>query len=175
MSESVKSEENRDLELSKQTFDKILKICLIAGIIFVSGFIIYYILNPEPGYVTFGLLNSEQKAENYPTNASVNEEIEFYVLVENHLGGDFTFRLKIKKGDNQTIMSPDSETRNAELNHTTDPIFLVNEQRWISNFTVSFLTIGANQTIIVELWQITNSIDEKFYDVLWLRLNITTA
>jgi uncharacterized membrane protein len=173
MNEKMKQKENAQLQSSRMAFDKILKICLIAGIIIVSGFIIYYILTPEPGFVTFGLLNSEQEAGDYRTNASISEDIEFYVVVENHLGFDFTFHLKIYKGDNQTQLSS-SGSENANLNQTTAQVTINNEIRWKSDkLIISFLQIGSNQTIIVELWQMTAGSPDKFYDITWLRLNIT--
>jgi hypothetical protein len=46
---------------------------------------------------------------------------------------------------------------------------------WISNkLNVSFSQLGANQIIIAELWQIGSNEIEKFFDILWLRLNITS-
>ena len=173
MSEKVRQKETVERDLDRLALDKILKICLIAGIIISSGLIIYYILTPEPGFITFGLLNSDKEAENYPTKATVNTNIEFYALVENHLGSDLTFHLKIYKGDNQTQLSSTGSV-NAILNQTSPQITIKNEERKIcGKFIISFLQIGSNQTIIVELWQIINGISDSFYDITWLRLNIT--
>ena len=49
----------------KKNLVKITKIIIIVGIILTSFFIIYEILNVEPGFVTLGVLNSEKKAEKY--------------------------------------------------------------------------------------------------------------
>ena len=173
MNDTLKEKENAKSNLDRIAFDKVLKICLIAGIVIVSGFIIFYILNPEPGYVVFGLLNENQEAGDYTTNATVKEDIEFYALVENHLGDDLTFYLKIYKGDNQTQLSP-SGSENAILNQTTPEVTIANEEKWISDkLTISFLQIGSNQTIIVELWRNTSDSSDSFYDIQWMRLNIT--
>jgi uncharacterized membrane protein len=174
MSEKIKTKESRELDLSKKTLEKLVKICLIFGIIVISGFIIYHILLPEQGFVSFGLLNSDKKAGNYPTNASINKDIYFYATVENYLGIDISFRLKIYQGDNQTLIRPTGVT-NANLNQTTPKYMLANNQKWISDtpYNISFSQIGSNQTIVVELWQFTTGSNEKFYDILWLRLNIT--
>ncbi|MHA2287719.1 MAG: DUF1616 domain-containing protein, partial [Promethearchaeota archaeon] len=83
-------------------FDKVLATLLIIGIIFISGFIVIVVLTPEPGYITMGVLNSDQKAEDYPTNAMVGENITFYVTVGNYLNRDFSFRVEILKGNNET-------------------------------------------------------------------------
>ena len=79
------------LKMNNKYFEKLLKICLIFGILVISGFIIYVILTPEPGYVTFGILNENQEAGEYPTEASVNETISFYLTVENNLDRKFSF------------------------------------------------------------------------------------
>ncbi|GAH72918.1 unnamed protein product [marine sediment metagenome] len=76
-------EEKKKVLNSYEEFDKILKILLIIGIVVVSGFIIYAVLTPKPGYCYLGILNSDKKAENYPTNAAVNESITFYISVGN--------------------------------------------------------------------------------------------
>ena len=53
---------------------------------------------------------------------------------------------------------------NGSLNH---------KDKWISpKLNISFSQIGINQIIIAELWEITNTKPE-FYNILWLRLNIT--
>ena len=173
MNKRAKQKESSELELNRKSFDKILKICFVSGIIIVSGFIIYYLLNPTPGYVTFGLLNSEKVIGEYPTQANVSEDIEFYALVENHLGMNFTFELRIYKGDNQTQISP-TGSANADLNRTTAQVTLIDSERWISDkLTISFLKIGTNQTIIVELWQVINVTSIVFNNIAWFRLNIT--
>ena len=57
-------------------------------------------------------------------------------------------------------------TINDSLNH---------KEKWISpKLNISFSQIGVNQIIITELWQIFESKPDKFYDILWLRLNITS-
>jgi len=169
----MSEKKKRELEESKKQFDKIVRVCLIGGIIVVSGFIIYYILIPKDGYVTFGILNSDKKGENYPTQAYLGENIDFYVTVENHMGTQFIFRLKIYKGNNDTQLSS-SGSRDAELNITTPKITLDNTGKWMSEkLSLSFYTIGSNQIIIVELWQFVDQTTDEFFDILWLRLNIT--
>ena len=169
--ESIKNK-NQNNRQSKKQFDLLLKICLIIGIIVVSGFIIYYIFTPEPGYITFGILNENQEAENYQTEASRNESISFYLTVENKMAAEFSFSIKIKKGNNNTILS--SIGSNGTLEYVVNDT-LNYSNIWISNkLNVSFSQLGTNQIIIAELWQIGNNEVEKFFDILWLRLNITS-
>ena len=161
------------IKSSKKEFDTLLKICLITGIIIISGFIIYQAFKPEPGYVTFGILNKNQEAENYPTEASINDDISFYITVENYLDRDFSYQIQIKKGDNMTSMNLISGS-DGTLNFTIGNFTLKNKQSWLSEkLNVSFSEVGENQIIIAELWQIKNT-EIEFYNILWLRLKITS-
>jgi uncharacterized membrane protein len=172
MNEILKKDENKDSTASNKQFEKLLKLCLIIGIVVVSGFIVYYLLTPEPGYVTFGILNENQEAENYPTEASANETIYFYLTVGNYFDRDFIFQIKIKKGNNNTVKSS-STPSNGTLDFTIGNFTLRRNLNWISpKLNVSFSELGENQIIITELWQIENEI-EKYYFILWLQLNIT--
>jgi len=172
MNEITKKKEKNDIKISNKHFNQLVKISLIIGIIIISGFIVYYLLNPEPGYVTFGILNENQKAENYQTEASINETISFYLTVGNYLDREFMFRFKIKKGNNYTVLS--STGSNGTLyqtigNYTLNP----KEFQIYGEYNVSFSEEGENQIIIAELWQIKHDIEELFI-MHYLRLNITS-
>ena len=168
----TKDDGKTELKESSKQFEKILKICFIFGIIIVSSFIIYYLLTPEPGYVGFGILNSEKKAENYPTEAHVSEKIEFYITVENHFNHEFRFRLKIFVGDEETELSS-AGSKGARLVLSSAVITLEGNTKWISpELYVQFTQVGPNQPLIAELYEITENNEEKFYNILWLRLNI---
>lgn len=172
MNEVTKKKEENNLKESNRQFGLLLKISLIIGILIVSGFIIYYVLNPEPGYVSFGILNEDEKAENYPTSANVNETIFFYAYVGNYLNRDFSFQVKIKKGNNQTLKSPRTPS-NGTLAYTIGNFTLNHNDDWTSvQLNVSFSELGEEQIIIVELWQIKNNIEEYFNNA-WMWLNIT--
>lgn len=170
--ENTKDDDKIELKESHKQFEKIVKFCLILGIVVVSSFIIYYLLTPEPGYVGFGILNSEKKAENYPTEARVNENIEFYITVENHLSREFKFRLKIFVGDEKTELSS-AGSKGARLLLSSAVITLESNTKWISpKLHIKFTQAGSNQVLIVELYEIAENNEEKFYNILWLRLNI---
>ncbi|KKK42649.1 hypothetical protein LCGC14_0718840 [marine sediment metagenome] len=154
-------------------FEGLLKICLIIGIMIISGFIIYYVLTPEPGYVTLGILNEDKKAENYPTGATVNETISFYVNVGNYLNRNFSFQVQVKRGNKDTLMALNVPT-NGSLDLIVGNFTLNDKEGWTSEqLNVFFLEQGENQIIIVELWQIKNA-KENFYNKVYLRLNITS-
>jgi uncharacterized membrane protein len=127
---------SENLKVSNNHFEKLLKISLILGIIVVSGFIIYFILTPEPGFITFGILNENQEAGNYQTEAAANETVSFFLTV-----GNFSLNPK--------------------------------EVQIYGEYNISFSDVGENQIIIAELWQIKHEIEE-YFNILYLRLNITS-
>ena len=171
MKDLTNHKNKNDLKESNRQFEVLLKICLIIGILIVSGFIVYYILTPEPGYVTFGILNEDKKAENYPTKANVNETIPFYLSVGNYLKRDFSFQVRVKNGNNETYMS--SIGSNGTFEFTIGNITLDHKGNWTSEqLNISFSQLGDNQKIIAELWQIKNN-KVEFYNILWIRLNVT--
>ncbi|MFX0020917.1 MAG: hypothetical protein ACFE9S_01225 [Candidatus Hermodarchaeota archaeon] len=160
------------LRVQNKHFEKLLKICLILGIIVVSGFIIYFILTPEPGFVSYGILNENQEAGNYQTEATINETISFYLTVGNHLDREFEFRFKIKKGNKYSLLSSNTPSNGTLYqtigNFSLDP----NQIQIYGEYNISFSDVGENQIIITELWQIKHGIEE-FFIVEYLRLNIT--
>ncbi len=162
------------LKKNYKEFDKILKILLIIGIIIISGFIIYVFLTPKPGYWYLGILNSDKKAENYPTEAAVDANITFYISVGNYLNRDFSFQIEILKGDNDTILSS-SPSLNAISFVNSSTITLQHRAEWVSSaFNVSFSEPGVNLSIIAELWEIPSVGVRRFYDVVYIRLNRTS-
>lgn len=174
MSRVNEKQDSKELIRNYKEFDKILKILLIVGIIIISGFIIYALVTPKPGYWYLGILNSDKKAENYPTNVAVDENITFYISVGNYLNRDFSFHIEILRGDNDTILSS-SPSLNATSFVNSSTITLPHRAAWISSaFNISFSQAGANQSIIAELWEIPSVGVRKFYDVVYVRLNITS-
>ncbi len=173
MSRLNERQDSSKLNRNYKEFDKLLKLLLIIGIIVISGFIIYAFLAPKPGYWYLGILNSDKKAENYPTNAAVDENITFYVSVGNYLNRDFSFHIEILKGNNDTILGP-SPSINANSFVNSSLITLPHSVDWISSaFNVSFPTAGTNQIIIAELWENPSVGIRRFCDVVYLKLNIT--
>jgi len=163
-----------NLKKNYKEFENILKILLIIGIIIISGFIIYALLTPKPGYWYIGILNSDKKAENYPTNAAANDSITFYISVGNYLNRDFSFNIEILKGNNDTVLGP-SPSLNATSFVNSSIFTLPHGENWISSaFNVSFSQAGTNQIIIAELWEIPSVGIRRFCDVTFLRLNITS-
>ncbi len=161
----------QDIKKSYAYFNKLVTFCLITGILIVSGFIIYLVIQPEPPYQTFTILNEDQKMENYPTNATRGEPIYFYVGVGNYLERDLSFRVKILKGNSSTILN-ETGSYNANWTFTTPNTTIYNNAEWISpQLNISFYAIG-ERILIAELYEI-KPIGYKFLDILWLRINVT--
>jgi uncharacterized membrane protein len=164
--------ENGKVKKNSQ-FEKIVKVSILIGICVVTGFIIYYSLTPEPGYVYFGVLQDGEELENYTIEAKLGEQFNFSVIVGNYMKRDYEFRVKILKGNNNTILYPGPS--NGTLTYTFEDTTLINERTWVSNIvSVSFNNTGTNHIVIIELWEIKSEI-EYFFNILWIRLNITLS
>ncbi len=137
------------------TLEKITKIVLIAGIIVISGAMIYTFTKPEEQDVLFFILNENQELKDFQTNSTVGENVSVYVLIENHLGYTEDFAVRVYRGNSNistNISIGVSENVNAVYlyNHTYT---LENEKSMISDMiNVSFYETGLNQSIIIELW-----------------------
>jgi len=169
--EEISPSKDQEAKKGFKHFGKILTVCLIVGILVITGFIIYYAANPESPYHTYLILNEEKKMEAYPINASVGEDISFYVALGNYLEEDLIFTIRISKGDNTTILSP-LGSLNANYNYTASNFILGHERIWISNqLNLSFYETGKH-IIIAELYGITAESREFIYNVVFLRVNI---
>ncbi|MBD3254827.1 MAG: DUF1616 domain-containing protein [Candidatus Lokiarchaeota archaeon] len=172
LNEKINRKDDVQQEDANRTFKKLVKVCLLMGIIIVSGFIVFYLLTPEEGYIGFGILNSREEAEDYPTVVRTNQPVEFYITVENELDRPFSFKLKIYKGDNFTKLSSDG-SEYAHYNYSTDKEKLRQGEEWMSDkLSITFNTNGSGQILIVELWEYSDENGREFYDILWLRLNV---
>jgi len=172
MNSKVARKEQSDIEIASLQFQRLLRFSLISGILIVSGFIVYYILVPEEGYIGFGILNHDERAENYPTTGKVNQSIGFYVTVDNELDHDFTFKLIILLGNEDTKLTPDEGSKHANKTSTTEKETLKPEEHWMSDkLYASFPYNATDQILIVELWQYNADNSREFWDILWLRID----
>ena len=173
MNSKVARKEQSDIEIASLQFQRLLRFSLISGILIVSGFIVYYILVPEEGYIGFGILNHDERAENYPTTGKVNQSIGFYVTVDNELDHDFTFKLIILLGNEDTKLTPDEGSKHANKTSTTEKETLKPEEHWMSDkLYASFPYNGTDQILIVELWKYNADNSREFWDILWLRIDV---
>lgn len=173
MSYKEKATKSTELEKDNKYFDKLVTLLLLIGIIVISGFLLYSILNPEPGDVSFGILNSEKEAGNYPTSVELGNNISFFLTVNNYFNREFSFRIELLIS-NDTVITLPSNRLYARSILNTSTLTLHRYSNWVSNrFDVSFTEPGDNQTIIAELWEINDDFPGKFFTSLYLRLNVT--
>jgi uncharacterized membrane protein len=164
------------LDLSTKHFQKIVTVCLLIGIIIVSGFIIYYILTPEEGSISLGILDENKLADNPPENLTIGENVTFYISVVNNLKRDAEFKIYILKGDNDTLNQYHHNDSGAKINDTIENIVINNGKEWLSEpQKISFYELGDNHMVIVELWEIFSDDSEKYWIHDWFRLNITAS
>lgn len=171
--ENIKEENSlNNSNQERKNLVKITRIILLIGIILTSCFIIFEIIKVEPGYYTYGLLNSDGYAHDYPTQVKKSKNITLYATVGNYLKTDFSFSIHILKGNSNTWINKDSGS-NGTLIRKLPNITLQHGNEWISDAqNISFSIIGLNKVIIFELWKIENNL-EIYVDVLFIRLNVT--
>jgi len=137
------------------TLEKITKIVLIAGIIIISGAMIYTFTKTEEPDLLFFILNENQELKDYQTNSTVGENVSVYAMIENHLGKTEDFSVRVYRGNSNISTNVSigvSENINATylFNYTYT---LENEQTKISDMiNVTFYESGPDQKIILELW-----------------------
>ena len=139
---------------SKINLDTLVKIVLILSILIVSIGIISFLNRPEEEYAIFIVLNDDKQMGNYPTNASAQENVSLHTYVENHYSDETDFMVKVYKGNNQTTITSENGTRNAEWLRNISVSPLGENENWTSQvINVSFGEVGTNQTIVFELWK----------------------
>jgi uncharacterized membrane protein len=168
----MKSKEREDIKINgKLDFSKLLTLLLIFGIIIVSSFIIYNIIKPKSGYITFGILNSEKNAD-FQKECLVGENVSLYVFIGNHLNRELNFRLEMLKGDNNTYLVLNQPSNGSSFLNIS--YHILDGLEWMSRLiNVSFTEPGIDKLIIAELWLIKGDSSEYFYNSLYQRLNVT--
>ena len=137
---SLKFETNEGYAVS------ILIAVIIVSILFVGYFAL---LRPiQRGYTTVYLLDTQEKAINYPELLIVNQNSTFgvYVDVENHMGKTQTCQVLLKVV-NGTIPSVPVDARTSNSYVRT----LKNDEVWKNIVTVSLNEPG-NYSAVFELW-----------------------
>jgi uncharacterized membrane protein len=169
MNEIVKS--NTDLEKNRISFTLLVRALLLIGIIIIFSLIMYYVFSPKQGYTYFGILNEKMKAQDYPTEVRVDENVQFYVTMGNFLGRDSQFRVEVLKGNNETIRTLTGAIYASSAFNITN-IVLKNGHSWTSGqLNITFNEIGSNQSLIAELYE--SKLVDHFLDIIYLNLNVT--
>lgn len=122
-----------------------------------------------------GVLGSNMKIADYPTELVAGENFTLYLYVGNHEGHVTYYRILVKLGDNTTQISQD-EPSDAEL-LLTEEVILQDEGNWTAPITLSIDQPGLNQRLIFELWAYnpeTHLFEYRFPCQLWLNVTAPT-
>lgn len=156
--------------------ERATRIVLIIAIVIVSGFIVYNLVRPKEEFVQFSILNDHLIMGDYPTQIQAGESVGFYVQVENYYLTAQDFQIKLYCGNATSSMDPVVGVKNAtHLQDYTETITA--DGKWLSPLlTVTFLNVGPNQFVAVELWQ---KIEGQWHYlpnyIVFLRLNVTAG
>lgn len=116
------------------TIDKVISAVLILAIVFGIG-AIYYLAthNVNEKFTEFYILGPGGKAEGYPTDLAVGERRQVIVGMVNHEYATVKYIIQIKMGN--------------AVKSTTQPIALVNEQKYEAPVIFSVDKPGQNQEV----------------------------
>jgi uncharacterized membrane protein len=111
---------------------------------------------PQKGYMTIYLLDSQEKALNYPELLVINQNNTFPVRVEveNHMGKSQPCEVLLKVTNGTVPIFPVEATANANYTRT-----LENGEPWEIPVTVSINKLG-NYSVIFELWTYDEEVGE---------------
>ena len=126
-------------------------VAIFLALVIVSALVVGYYVEfpPKPsGYSTIYLLDSQNKAVNYPQVLVANQNSTFNVpvTVENHMGGTVKYQVLVKITDNLSSFSVNVQP--AETNNMT----LGSGQSWQKSVTVTENQVGS-YSVVFELWQ----------------------
>jgi len=126
-------------------------IAVFLTLIIVSALVLSYFAffrSTPAGYSTIYLLDSQNKAVNYPDVLVANQNSTFTVTVavENHMGGTVHYQVLVKITNDITSLPVDTQPIE-EYNIT-----LNNGQSWQKSATVTENQVGS-YSVVFELWQ----------------------
>ena len=169
--QEIEEEENEKLE-------KITRAILLIGIILTSSFIIYDLLRPKEQYILFSLENKYGRLENYPTNISVGEPVEYKFFIINRMNEDINVSVTVHKGDNNTVVSRVKGFENSTiLDNIT--LFIKKDENYTSDIiSVVFDEAGENMITGVQL-NLYNGTTQRYEYlegyVVYLRLGVLNS
>ena len=146
------------LPKAERRIDKALILILGVAIIIAVTSLIYVVVVPKTGekFTELYLLNTERRADNYPTNLTVGEEASVIVGIANHEYQPITYTIEMWL-INQTIVYSNSTQNNETLythawfmdsvttvmlNHTSVDIEAAWEPQWEYNYTFNISQKG---------------------------------
>ena len=166
------------LPKAERRIDKALTLMLGAAIIIAVTSLIYVIVVPKTGekFTEFYLLNTERRADDYPTNLNVGEEASVIIGIANHEYRPITYTVEVWL-INQTIVYSNSTQNNETLynhawfmdsvtvllNQTSVDIEAAWESQWEYNYTFNINQKGKDLKLAFLLF--TTPTDAPLYNI----------
>jgi hypothetical protein len=146
---------------------------ILAIIIVISVFSVYQTFFPQPNreqFSEFGILGSNMKLGDYPSQVVASDPVNLYVYVGNRMSVPMMYTVMVKLGDNTTTTDPVS----APAIQQYQQVLAIN-QTWIYPVNVTLTQPGENLRIIFELWYYNETQSQTQYLGLWgqIWLNVT--
>ncbi|MCW3995575.1 MAG: DUF1616 domain-containing protein [Candidatus Bathyarchaeota archaeon] len=144
-------------------------LALIIVSVSIAGYFTYaaYFLKPE-AYNSIYLLDTQNKAVDYPQTLTVNQQFKVYVGVANHWGSTENYTVEIKITKNLSTYPIDTQpSQTYTINN------LPNGATNQTEVTISPIEIG-NYWVVFELWQENNGILEFTHNFCVLNIQVTS-
>jgi uncharacterized membrane protein len=162
---------------SENRIDRLLTIILGIAIVVAIAALMYVIIAPKTGekFTEFYLLNTERRADDYPTNLTVGEDASVIIGVVNHEYRPITYTVEVWLINQTTVY--DNATQNNEtlynhawfmdsvtvmLNHTAVDIEAAWEPQFEYNYTFNISQKGTDLKLVFLLF--TTPTDISLYN-----------
>jgi hypothetical protein len=117
-----------------------------------------------------GILGSNMKLGDYPSNIVAGDTIHLYVYVGNQMNQPMYYTIQVKLGNNQTNVDPAPTTPVQQFTQ-----IVPKNGTWVFPLNMTLTQPGQNQRIIFELWTYNQTLNQNQYDNRWTQvwLNVT--
>jgi uncharacterized membrane protein len=159
------------LGVSKETDKSLIitaqQVCaaILAIIIIISFLSVYQVFFPQRNrepFSEFGVLGSNMKLGDYPSQIVASETVNLYGYVGNQMGKPMFYTVMVKLGDNTTVINP---VKAAAIQQYSQVLSF--NQTWIFPVSVTLTHIGNNQRLIFELWYYNETQGQMQYPGEW--------
>jgi hypothetical protein len=162
--------------VQKMGDDKGFVVAIVVALFIISYLLLSYFLVYRPipeGYNTINMLDSQQKAVNYPEFAVLNQNSTFnvWLTVENHMGKPEKYEVLQKTTPTMDSLPIAADPTNIYQKDLADG------QKWESQVTVSLNQTG-HCYVVFELWMFnsaTNAYELNHYNLCSLSVEVAAA
>ncbi len=164
----MKTLRNLNLRNDRNSYVVAVAIALLIASIMLGVY--YAVLRPTPeGYLTIYVLDTQNRAENYPERlaSGVNSTFSVYVDVENHMGleQNCTVMVKVTQNTNPTFPLYDVTPVQSFSSSVQDG------DTWENTATAALDTAG-NYMVVFELWTYNSEAGKDEFSGIFTLLNV---